>query len=84
MGKQTKQARRETARQAAQRRQGLRWGAVALVALTIGAYAVLSGGSGNQALALAPDFELETTSGEPVKLSDFKGQPVALTFMHTY
>jgi peroxiredoxin Q/BCP len=28
----------------------------------------------------APDFELETDSGETVKLSDFRGRPVVLYF----
>jgi cytochrome c biogenesis protein CcmG/thiol:disulfide interchange protein DsbE len=30
--------------------------------------------------AVAPDFQATTTDGEPVSLSDFKGQPVWLTF----
>lgn len=34
--------------------------------------------------AVAPDFELATTSGKPVKLSDYRGRPVAVTFMHTW
>ncbi len=34
--------------------------------------------------AMAPDFELVNLAGEPVKLSDFRGQPVALNFMHTW
>ena len=28
----------------------------------------------------APDFELTTDSGERVKLSDYRGQPVVLNF----
>jgi len=83
--KHSKQARREAARHAAIRRRRLRWTSlvVALVAV-VGAFAVLSGGSDNQVAALAPDFELETNSGDVVKLSDYQGQPVAVTFMHTY
>lgn len=34
--------------------------------------------------ALAPDFELPSKDGELLKLSDFRGQPVAVTFMHTW
>jgi cytochrome oxidase Cu insertion factor (SCO1/SenC/PrrC family) len=34
--------------------------------------------------AKAPDFELVNLAGEPVKLSDFQGQPVVLNFMHTW
>ncbi|HID52208.1 MAG TPA: redoxin domain-containing protein [Anaerolineae bacterium] len=34
--------------------------------------------------AVAPDFELVSISGEPVKLSDYQGRPVAVTFMHTW
>ncbi|MFQ5420885.1 MAG: hypothetical protein ACE5FD_00180 [Anaerolineae bacterium] len=34
--------------------------------------------------ALAPDFELVGINGETVRLSDFRGQPVAVTFMHTW
>jgi cytochrome oxidase Cu insertion factor (SCO1/SenC/PrrC family) len=34
--------------------------------------------------ALAPDFELAGIDRETVRLSDFRGQPVAVTFMHTW
>ena len=34
--------------------------------------------------ALAPDFELSNKDGDLLKLSDFRGQPVAVTFMHTW
>jgi cytochrome oxidase Cu insertion factor (SCO1/SenC/PrrC family) len=34
--------------------------------------------------ALAPDFQLASIEGEQVKLSDFRGRPVAVTFMHTW
>lgn len=33
---------------------------------------------------VAPDFELESIAGETVSLSDYRGRPVALVFMHTY
>jgi cytochrome oxidase Cu insertion factor (SCO1/SenC/PrrC family) len=83
--KQSKRAKREAARQAALRQRRIRWAslAIALVAVA-GVFAALSGGSDNDAAALAPDFELETNNGNNVKLSDYQGQPVAVTFMHTY
>ena len=34
--------------------------------------------------ALAPDFELSNKDGELLKLSDYRGRPVAVTFMHTW
>lgn len=34
--------------------------------------------------ALAPDFELSGVDGNMVRLSDFRGQPVVLNFMHTW
>jgi peroxiredoxin len=34
--------------------------------------------------ALAPDFELVSNKGERVKLSDYRGLPVAVNFMHTW
>lgn len=34
--------------------------------------------------ALAPDFTLEDTNGNEVALSDFRGQPVVVTFFHTW
>jgi cytochrome oxidase Cu insertion factor (SCO1/SenC/PrrC family) len=34
--------------------------------------------------ARAPDFQLASIDGEQVKLSDFRGRPVAVTFMHTW
>lgn len=81
----SKRTRREAARRAAQRRQRIRWAALAVaVVVGISAFLTFSGGSGDQAGALAPDFELETLDGETVRLSDYRDQPVALTFMHTY
>jgi len=83
--KQSKRDRREAARRAASRRQRSKLvSLVAVIVLAIGAFVVLSGGSGNQVAALAPKFDLETNTGETVSLSDYRGQPVALTFMHTY
>ena len=33
---------------------------------------------------MAPDFELVGLDGELVRLSDFRGRPVAINFMHTW
>ena len=83
--KQSKRAGREATRRAAHRRQRIQCASVAaVVALGLGAFVAFSGGSDNQAAALAPDFELETNSGDTVRLSDYRGQPVAVTFMHSY
>lgn len=38
---------------------------------------------GSEVGMLAPDFELNDLTGKPVKLSDFRGRPVVLTFMRT-
>lgn len=34
--------------------------------------------------APAPEFELPGIDGEKVSLSDFRGRPVVITFMHTW
>lgn len=34
--------------------------------------------------AVAPDFTLSDTSGNPVSLSDFRGKPTIVTFFHTW
>ena len=34
--------------------------------------------------ALAPNFILPDTTGKQVSLSDFQGQPVVVTFFHTW
>lgn len=81
----SKKARREAARRAARRRRILTIAAVVVVSLVgIGLVVVSQGGSDGDVAALAPDFELESNSGESIRLSDFRGQPVAVTFMHTY
>ncbi|WP_395152502.1 peroxiredoxin family protein [Ilumatobacter sp.] len=81
----SKKARREAAKRAALRKQFRLWGGLAAIAaLAIGSFVLISGGSGDEAAALAPDFELETLAGEPVSLSDYRGRPVAVTFMHSF
>ena len=81
----SKRARREAARRTRQRHRRLLWAGVAAAILVgIAAIVTVSGGSGNEVAALAPDFELETSEGDTVRLSDYRGQPVAVTFMHTY
>ncbi len=82
--KQSKRARREAARRARQRRRLVGWGgAVAAVALAVVGL-VFVGGSGDEAAAMAPDFALETLDGETLQLSDYRGRPVAVTFMHSF
>ena len=34
--------------------------------------------------AIAPDFELVSNEGETVALSNYRGKPVAVMFMHTW
>ncbi len=41
-------------------------------------------GATAQVGGLAPDFELAGQDGELVRLSDYRGRPVAVTFMHTW
>lgn len=83
--KQTKRARREAAARARRRQQRIRWGsALGVAVLATLAIVISAGGGTNQAGALAQDFELESPDGEIVRLSDYRGQPVAVTFMHTY
>ncbi len=81
---QSKRTRRDAARKAHRRRQRIRWAAAAVVTLAIVGTLTFVAASDNQAAALAPDFELETAEGETARLSDYRGQPVALIFMHTY
>ena len=33
---------------------------------------------------LAPDFELKDVDGNPVRLSDFRGKPVVLSFLRGF
>jgi len=82
---QSKRARREAARRAKQRqKQMMRGGIGAAVIVVIAAFVFLNSGSDSSAGALAPDFALTSAEGETVALSDYSGQPVVLTFMHTY
>ncbi len=82
--KQSKRARREAARRAHQRRQRITWSAIIGATIVAISAIVFIGGSGNQAAALAPDFTLDRSDGDTVTLSDYRGRPVAVTFMHTY
>jgi hypothetical protein len=80
----SKRSRREAAKHAALRRQRMKWGGiVTALVLGIGVFAIFGGG-GDSAPAMASDFELSGPDGETVRLSDFRGQPVAVTFMHTW
>lgn len=81
----SKRARREAASRARQRQRRIRWAAIAAVlGIAIASVVLLTGGGDDPVSALAPDFELETPDGETVRLSDYRGQPLAVTFMHSY
>lgn len=83
--KQSKRARREAERLARQRRRLLGWAGIAVaVVLATVTFVVVAGGSDNEAAASAPDFALETLDGDSLQLSDYRGRPVAVTFMHSY
>ena len=95
--KKTKRARQQAERQKGRHRTRLLWGGVATaVLLVVAAFVALrqpdtGGGETADDLriapevgARAPDFELVTQGGESVSLSDFRGQPVAVMFMHTW
>ncbi len=61
------------------------WGAVVVLILVgVGAFSLLGGDSSDGTPQMAADFELISSEGEPVQLSDYRGQPVAVTFMHTW
>lgn len=65
-----------------------------LIVIILGFYVLQGQESGSQDIsdlsespevgALAPNFQLVSNSGQQVSLSDFRGRPVALTFMHTW
>lgn len=81
----TKRARREAARRARRRQQRIRWSAAAaVIVLAVTGTVLLSGRSDDRADVVALDFELETLDGDTLRLSDYRGRPVAVTFMHTY
>lgn len=80
----SKRQRREAVQKAARRRQRIRWITItAITTLAISTFVIMSGSKG-QIAAVAADFELETPEGEVVTLSEYRGRPVALTFMHTF
>ncbi len=94
--KHSRKARREAREQAKKQRRLIIAGIGGILILVVIAFAVLRGqnpgtepASGETSIApkvgaLAPDFQLASIDGDQVKLSDFRGQPVAVTFMHTW
>lgn len=78
-----------------QRRQRLLWGGIVVVLLLLAAFALRQQSGGGESAAdgsrtapevgaVAPDFELVSYEGETMRLSDFRGRPVAVMFMHTW
>jgi cytochrome oxidase Cu insertion factor (SCO1/SenC/PrrC family) len=94
--KRSQKARREEQEQAKKQRRLVIAGFAVMLILLVATFAVLRGQNpqtGSSAAepsvapevgALAPDFQLASKDGELVKLSDFRGRPVAVTFMHTW
>ncbi len=94
--KRSRKARREALGQAKKRRRVMIAGFAGILILMVAAFTVFRGqdpGTESAAAessiapevgALAPDFQLVTVDGEQVKLSDYRGSPVAVTFMHTW
>ena len=94
--KQSRRARRESRERAKKQRTMMVVGIAGILLVITAAFVVLRGqfpGSESAAGelstapvvgALAPDFQLVSNAGEQVKLSDFRGRPVAVTFMHTW
>ncbi len=92
----SRKTRREGRKQEKKQRRLMIAGALVIVVLIAAAFAVLRGrDSGTDTAAsgpatapkvgsLAPDFQLVSNLGEQVKLSDYRGQPVAVNFMHTW
>ena len=94
--KRSRKARRE-AREKKRRSRWLRVAGAASLLIVMAAAFVVFRGQGSesdkstealstapQVGALAPDFELVSNKGERVKLSDYRGLPVAVNFMHTW
>lgn len=78
------QRRAEAIKRAKQRRRLTLGGGLAIVVVLAGGILAMGGGSGGEP-ALAADFELEQLGEEAaVRLSDFRGSPVAVTFMHSW
>ncbi|GEM_PF-641668 len=58
---------------------------VAIAGISVVSYVAFTGGTSDERTTeLALDFELETPTGETVSLSDYRGRPVAVTFMHSW
>ena len=86
----SRKAQLEAERKAKQRKQRILFGtiAAAVVIVGVGAFLFMGNSQGDAPAAatgpVAPDFELAAVTGEPVSLSDYRGQPVAVTFMHSW
>jgi hypothetical protein len=71
------------------------WLLLPCVLLLLAAFALRQQSGGGQSVAdgprtvpevgaVAPDFELVSYEGETMRLSDFRGRPVAVMFMHSW
>lgn len=77
--------RRAAALRAKRRKQTLLGGGALIVAaLFVVGFVVLAGSGSGGDTALAAEFELERLDGGTAKLSDYRGSPVAVTFMHSW
>ncbi|RME00955.1 MAG: hypothetical protein D6816_12980 [Bacteroidetes bacterium] len=86
----------EKEKQQQKRQRTLIGGVLGVLVLTAVLFTLFSGSNGEgetsvdqqrvapEVGAVAPDFELTTKDGELVRLSDYRGRPVAVTFMHTW
>ena len=57
---------------------------IAAAATVVGGFLLVGCGSESTAGNVAPDLHLASIEGESVALGDYLGQPVAVTFMHSY
>lgn len=94
--KKSRKTQREAQKQAKKQGRLMIAGIGGVLIVIIAAFFILQGqGSGTdtdtserseapEVGALAPDFQLASNNDEQVNLSDFRGRPVAVTFMHTW
>ncbi len=78
-------AAKEARRKAQLKRQRMAWaGGIGVGILVLGALLFWPGGGNDDVGTIAPEFTLPAFEGDLIKLSDYRGKPVAVTFMHTW